>query len=381
MKVNLSILIYSLASGGAERVVSILLNEMKNDFDITLFLMNNEVFYKIPKDIKIVKLEDSRPNESGIIKFMKLPVLGWKYKKLNKSSSISLSFMNRANYINILAKMFGMNSKIFISERSVTSKEYRTNKLKDITSRFIVKSLYFRADKIISNSNGILLDLVNNFNLPINKIIVINNPINLNLIKLHAKNKINFRDDDFTFITIGRIDSGKNHILLINSMKNINAKLYIIGDGELKKSLCDKVLDEKIGHKVIFLGKKKNPYKYLRQSDCFVFSSNHEGFPNVILEALACGLPVISTDCMAGPREILAPKTDLHKLLCDDIELAEYGVLTAVNNERSMTEAMKLMMNNKKLRRLYSEKALERANCFRVERIMRHYFNLLYFGN
>ena len=80
MKKNLSILIYSLAGGGAERVVSILLHELKEKYNITLVLMRNKIDYDIPKEINIYFLEDSLPFENGIMKFIKLPYLGLKYK-------------------------------------------------------------------------------------------------------------------------------------------------------------------------------------------------------------------------------------------------------------------------------------------------------------
>ena len=103
-KKNLSILIYSLAGGGAERVVSILLNELKDKYDITLVLMRNKLDYEIPKNIKIHFLEDSNPYENGIVKLLKLPYLGWKYKKFCQYNGIdiSLAFMNRPSYVSIL---------------------------------------------------------------------------------------------------------------------------------------------------------------------------------------------------------------------------------------------------------------------------------------
>lgn len=370
---TLSILIYSLSSGGAERVVSILLAELKDKFDITLFLMNNTIFYEIPKDIKIVYLENSNPNESGIKKFLKLPFLGYKYKKLNKSD-ISLSFLNRPNYVNIFAKIFGMKGKVFVSERAMPSLQHKKG-MQGLMNRLLIKTFYKHADVIMANSRGNAKNLENNFNCK--DVININNPFDLQKIKTLSKEKIDFRNEDFTFITIGRMDTGKNHKLLINAIKKINAKLYIIGDGELKEEIQKQITYLKLEKKVFLLDKQSNPYKYLAKADCFVFGSNHEGFPNVLLEALACELPVISTDCQSGPREILAPSTDINFQLQNNIELAEYGILTPVENIEKLTEAMNLIIHNKKLRDDYKEKASKRANDFRLENIIKQYKNML----
>ena len=112
MKKKLSILTYSLASGGAERVVSILLEALKDDFDIHLVLMNDTIFYTIPKGIKVAYLEQSDARESGVLKLLKLPYLAFKYKRFCQKNeiAISLSFMNRPNYINTMAKLLGVKS-------------------------------------------------------------------------------------------------------------------------------------------------------------------------------------------------------------------------------------------------------------------------------
>lgn len=247
MKKKLSILIYSLASGGAERVVSVLLDELKEKYEITLFLMNDTIFYDIPKNIKIIYLENSNPSESGIKKLLKLPVLAWKYKKLN-DSDISVSFMNRSNYINIIAKILEFKSKVIISERAMPSLQHK-NGVQGFINKFLIKRLYRKADIVIGNSKGNCRDLVNNFN--IQEVKTIYNLIDLKIIKELSKECVNYRDEKFTFITIGRLDRGKNHKILIESMEDIDAKLYIIGDGELRDTLEKQIESLNLQNKVI----------------------------------------------------------------------------------------------------------------------------------
>jgi N-acetylgalactosamine-N,N'-diacetylbacillosaminyl-diphospho-undecaprenol 4-alpha-N-acetylgalactosaminyltransferase len=156
-------------------------------------------------------------------------------------------------------------------------------------------------------------------------------------------------------------------------MQDIKASLYIIGDGELKDELENQIKTLGLEEKVFLLGKQQNPYKYISKANCFVFSSNYEGFPNVLLEALACNLPIISTDCQSGPREILAPNTDIKNQLKDDIEIAQYGILVPVNNREKLKEAMNLMINDKSLRKRYIDKSKDRVNDFSIEKIIKQY--------
>lgn len=85
-----------------------------------------------------------------------------------------------------------------------------------------------------------------------------------------------------------------------------------------------------------------------------------------MVEALACRLPIISTDCQSGPREILAPNSDINFQLKDKVELAEYGILSPVKNVEKMKETMNLIINDESLRKKYQNKAKQRANDFRI---------------
>jgi N-acetylgalactosamine-N,N'-diacetylbacillosaminyl-diphospho-undecaprenol 4-alpha-N-acetylgalactosaminyltransferase len=373
---KLSILIYSLAFGGAERVVSILLKELQHKFNITLVLMNDIILYDIPKNLKIIYLEKSQPSEIGILKLLKLPLLGLRYTKLCKENNIdiSLSFMNRPNYINNISKILGNKSKIIINERAMPSLQHKSG-VKGFINRVLIKKLYSKSNIIMANSIGNSLDLVNNFNA--GNVITINNPFDIKNINKLSKEYAEVDKNNFTFITIGRLDNGKNHQLIISAMKGIDAKLYIIGNGELREKLEKQIKDLRLINKVFLLGHQKNPYKYLSKVDCFVFSSNNEGFPNVLVEALACGLPVISTDCQSGPREILAPMSEMGFKLSNDIELSEYGILFPTNNKNYLEQAMKIIINNSILRDNYINKSIQRANDFNLENIIKKYKDVI----
>ena len=376
MSKKISLLLYSLAPGGAERQVSILLRYLQEKFDITLVLMNDTIFYDIPDKTKVVYLERSDPSESGIKKFFKLPILGWKYKNFlrNNHFDVSLSFMSRPNYINIFAKLFGSGAKTIISERSMFSHQYSYKNLQSFANNQLVK-LYNFADMIITNSFGNRDDLEKTYEIHA-KMDTIYNAIDLTKIMEFKKENVDIEKRRFTFITVGRLDEGKNHLLLIEAVKNIDADLWIIGEGVLRERLQKKIDELGIGDKVKLLGRQNNPYKFLSACDCFVFSSNHEGFPNVILEALACDLPVISTDCKSGPREILAPNSD-QSYQTKKIELAEFGVLVPVGNIVEMRKAMEDIMQNDEMREKYKKVSVQRAKDFDVKHILKKWEELL----
>ncbi len=373
-KKKISILVNDLDSGGAERVVSVLLDMLHSRYDITLFMMHNIIFYNIPKDIKIVIVGNSKLEDSGFIKLLKLPLIAWQYKKLNIDSSISLSFLSRANYINIFAKLFGMKGRVIVSERSMPSLQYRGS-LQGYINRVLIRLLYNRADIVFANSKGNALDLIENFK--IRDVRVIYNIFNIDRI-VNLSNRYAILDSNrFNFITIGRLDEGKNHKLLIDAIREIDANLYIIGDGVLRDDLVEHIINLGLEDRVFMLGKEKNPYKYLSKADSFLFASNREGFPNVLVEALACGLPVISTDCKSGPREILAPDTDINFQLHTNLEIAKYGILTPINSIDKMIEAMRTIIDNKKLRDEYNKKAINRAKDFDRNRVIDNFIDIL----
>lgn len=376
-KTKVSIFLYSLSSGGAERVVSILVKELTKKYEITLILMNDTIFYNIPQDINIIYLENSNPNENGIKKLFKLPFLALRYTQICKELNIkvSFSFMNRPNYINVLSKIFGNRVKVIVSERSTPSKIYEKNTIQSKINKFLIKKLYSKADIVTSNSYGNAKDLKINFN--ILNVEVLKNPFNLIQIEKMSKQDIGIIKEKFTFVTVGRLDEGKNHKLIIDAIKDLDANLWIIGDGELKSYLNTYINKQKLNHKVFFLGKQQNPFSFLSKVDAFIFSSNHEGFPNVLVEALACGLPIISTDCLNGPREILAPLSNQDEMLQKDLKIVDFGVLTPIKDVEKLTESMNLLLKNHKLVQKYRDKAKLRAKDFELNKVIDDYIRVI----
>jgi N-acetylgalactosamine-N,N'-diacetylbacillosaminyl-diphospho-undecaprenol 4-alpha-N-acetylgalactosaminyltransferase len=366
--------INSLAGGGAERVVSTLINNLVNKYDCYIILLENTISYDIDNRIKVIHLNSG--SNSGFIKFISLFFLAFKLSKIIKQYQFNMviSFLARANYINILSNTFTKH-KVIISERIAPSSMYADNSLTAKINKFLISNLYNKADSIISVSQAIKHDLINTFNISIMQN-VIYNPCNLSNIETLSTQKLDKDIQEKSIITVGSLCTRKNHSLLLNSFANISDKdykLYILGIGEELDNLKNLTQELHIENRVVFLGFDANPYKYLAKCDIFVLTSNSEGFPNVLVEALSCGLPVIATDCLSGPREIIAPNTDYTKQLQDDIELAEYGILTPIYHIEQLTRTINVMISDEELKKNYKDKAKSRANDFNIDEIITQY--------
>ena len=376
IKKKIVVLINSLGMGGAERVIVTLLNELVNDYNCYLILIENEIYYELDDRITIIHLNENS-NSNGMIKLLRLPILSFKLSNIIKEHKFTniLSLLTRSNYLNVLSNLFQKHETI-LSEHSLLSMQYANKDLKSIINKSLVHLLYKYADNIITVSKYCKYDLKVNFNV-INNVHTIYNPIDIELIRNKKNDDIDIEFKKFTFVTIGRLDEGKNHKLMIDSIKDIDANLIIIGDGILRNELEIYIDKLNLNNKILLLGLQLNPFKYLSKSDAFIFTTNFESFGMVLLEALACDLPIISTDCLSGPREILAPNSDIKFKLKDKLELANYGILTPINNSNKLKEAMNLIINDENLRKNYKEKASQRVNEFSVNQIVEQYKKIL----
>ena len=362
---KLAVFLYSMGPGGAERVVSNLLPALCEKYEVHLVLMSEVVAYEIPSAVKIHFLERSDPYESGVKKLFRLafalPSLALKYKKLCKNLGIDAHFvlMNRPCYAALAAKILGLlKGRMVISERSCPSVIYKSG-ISGFANRIFVKALYPKADLILANAQGNAEDLVRNFGCDAAKTKVLYNAVDLAAIKTLADEPLEAKFKPF-FLNIGRLDSGKNQAMLIRIIANLKderATLGILGKGPLQGELQNLIDELGVSSRVKLLGTDKNPFKFIKNAQCFVCASRFEGFSNVLLEALACERFIISTDHKSGARELLG----------DD----EYGILTPVDDEKAMETAMRRALEDENLRRDYEKKAYNRVKNFDKEVVAR----------
>jgi N-acetylgalactosamine-N,N'-diacetylbacillosaminyl-diphospho-undecaprenol 4-alpha-N-acetylgalactosaminyltransferase len=370
---KIAVFIINLRGGGAERIVSYLLNEGYKEFEFHLILFSKEMDYPLPQSENIKIIELGKYIGSKYLSILAIPYLAYKLKKYLVKNNIQtiLSLLNRPNIISCYLKKHGWKGKVIISERADSVTYYKSLYFGSFIIG-LIKWYYPYADIISVISKGIAHNLKT---LGIHNCKVIYNPIPISW----QSPKQQLPKKYFTFINIARLEQQKNHKLLLNAfakLKNENCKLVMVGQGRLMDSLKNLSIKLGIENKVNFAGFQSNIESYLEDADCFVFTSDFEGLGNVLIEALNAGLPIISTDCPYGPREVLAPDTDERVLIQDHIEQARYGLLTPVRSMDHLVDAMRKMMADDSLRNKYHELALERASDFDIKKIARQYFEM-----
>lgn len=359
--------------------MSLLWPRLEKDFDVYLVLLSADGnTFQLPPAERTHVLQGGE--SQNWLNIARLPRLARSYRRFldEKAIDVSLSFLNRPNFINCLAKRAGWRGKTIISERAVTSLFYRTG-LRKAVGRFLIRNLYRFADAIIPISRGVEHDLRARFGVQGNYR-TIYNPIDITQVRARlAASPERDRTQPFTFVCVARFDPQKNHRLLVDAfakLRDLPCRLLLVGQGPGMAAVARQVQDLGQGSRIELMGFQK-AIPVLKQADCFVLSSDFEGLGNVILEALACSLPVICTDCFSGPREILAPESDFTAQNLDHIETAPFGILTPVGNASLLAQAMRRMIADQELRDAYAGRALARARQFDVELISDAYRRVL----
>jgi len=380
---KVTLFINSLTTGGAERVLSIIATELvTQNIEVNLICIEKDNSYNIPPEVQMTYLSSLSKYDSNLKKLIYLPYLAYKLKKYTKKHQTTLiqSHIYRANFINILAKLLGAKHQVQVVE--VTSINNLINgSFSQKINFLLIKLLYKYVDLVIFKAEKMKEEFLKNIP-KIKRYRVINNPYNIQKIQQLSQEEIN----DFTFdktkkyiITVGRLSDEKRQDSLIEALVHLDKdiELIIIGEGKLKKELEEIINIRNLQKRVHLLGKKENPFKYIKHSNIFILSSQGEGFPNVLVEAMICNTPVISTDCISGPREILAPNTEINFQLTEDIELAQNGILYPVDNPESLIRAINILLNDKEKQKIYQQNGLEKSKEYALEKIIKKYKEVL----
>jgi glycosyltransferase involved in cell wall biosynthesis len=384
-KKNLMLMVPMLHQGGFERVCIKTARLMQDYYNVCILIFSSRDINYDVTGLEVIDIDV--PSEKGILNkvfnvFKRVRKV--RAIKRERKIDISYSFGSSANYVNVLSRA---------GEKVLTGLRCQT----DLESKKQVKLFCHRSDQVLSCSKEIVRQLKRDFNYERSTFIY--NPLDIQDVQNKAAETI----DDFPFagevgedIKVFSCSARNDYIkgiwhlvkaFSLVTFKHPEARLLVMGSGnwdqykELAKALG-------IKDKVSFAGLKKNPFPYVGGSDVYVCSSNHEGFPNAVLEAMALKKPVISADCMTGPREILLSDDEYDKLISEnpygstkEPVLGEYGILIPdmdenenfdpeyiTDGERKLAAEMERLLDDEELLKKYSEKSFERAMFYTPER-------------
>ena len=383
-----------LAEGGAERVASSLLQHLPSEeFDMILVVYEPKFTYHCP--VRHISLNlPKQPTLFGKVKRVVLAFFAFHRVVKEEEPDVVLSFMEGPNFVNLVT----------CREKAVLSIHRNTTRLpKSFAERFdnlIVRYAYPYARILIAVSKGVAAALQSNPRISSKQITVIPNPVDIENIRTCMK--ANMPDDlaDFIgnnplLINIGSLRNEKGHWYLLRVMASLkeeypNLRLVVLGDGPLRDPLAAMITALDLQKQVKLAGFLENPYAVLGKANALISTSLTEGLPTVLIEALACGVPVISTDCPYGPREILAPETSISITgSLEDIEWTPCGVLLPLPDgqwldhdvrlsasEKAIAQALREFFADSERQEIMRVNCRERSMSFHPEEILTRYTEL-----
>lgn len=300
----------NLKSGGAEKVlVKILNNINQNKYNIKLILLDKtgSLLNSLNTSIEVVDLE----SENSIYSLYKL------YSILkNEKPEVVFSIIGHVNVILAMFKFIVFKDIVFIGRENVVYSEwlYKNKDFKKIILNILYKIFLKRLDVVIVQSEYMKNEIIKYFKVPLNKIKVLNNPIEKEKIDILKKEKINeitWDSNKKNLLAVGRIEEVKNYKDMIDiiSLLPDTFHLSILGEGSQTQELIDYIKLKNIENSVTLYGFVDNPYKFMASSIGLLLTSQRESFPNVVLEANACGTYVFSYKMPGGITEIINEKS------------------------------------------------------------------------
>jgi glycosyltransferase involved in cell wall biosynthesis len=327
---RIALFISSLQKGGSERVmVNLAENFFKNNFEVILVTQyKRDDEYEINPKIRRVY---SEPDES-LLNDSRIHNFAVRYKTLRDiwiayKPDIILSFLGKNNLMAIASSAF-LPVKTVVSVRGEPTMEYA-----GMSMRFLAKFLFRFADGVILQTKQSMKFFPKSVR---KKAVIMSNPLNPEFLN---KRYTGPRKD--LIVTVGRLDENKNQAMLIHAFAKIaseypNLRLVIYGDGECREKLEDLVKSKGLSDRISLSGSISNVPEHICNARIFVLTSNTEGMPNTLIEAMALGLPVISTDCpCGGPAEL--------------IEDGVNGLLVPVGDAYALSDAFRKILDDKEL--------------------------------
>lgn len=362
---TLAIFVPNLCGGGAERaMVNLARGFSERGISVDLVLVRAEGAYlnQVPSGIRIVDLGGRRVLSSlfDLMKYLR-----------RERPKVLLSTMPEPSIVALWTRFLSqVSTRVVVNVQNTTSQEAENSaSLKTRITPRLVNWFFPWADAIVPVSQGVAEDL-KHIGLPIDRIQVIHNPVVTPELLVRSQDPVNHpwfaSGEPPVIIAVGRLTKQKDFPTLLRAFAQVRqkrlARLMILGEGEERSRLEALVQELNLVADVALPGFVANPFAYMAQASMFVLSSLFEGLPTVLIEAMAVGTPVVSTNCKSGPMEIL--------------DQGRYGKLTQVGNVEELAEAMLQTLDQP----IESQLLQQRAKEYSLERSLENYAKILQVG-
>lgn len=404
---NILLLIPQLTYGGAERVFHDHGQQLAQHHHVIECVFDSQTEVAFPTSNTLVALDV--PAGTGIVgKMLSFVRRIQRVRAIKREHHIDvcISHLEGADYLNLLSK--GPEQVLLCIHNSKRHDPNIRGTLGWLRRRILMPLLYRSADRIVPVSRDLRQELIDTFSLVPGKVLTINNFFDVEGIRHRSQEPLlpatqTLFAEHPILITAGRLAREKNQTALLEVLRTMRAadqrtaKLVLLGDGPLRADLLQRC--QELGlrawqvweeapmtadYDVYFLGFQSNPFQYIARAAVSLLSSSTEGFPMALCEAMACGVPVASTDCPTGPREILAPLTQASAYAATT-EWAEFGLLLPLlsagpalaQSAPVWADTLTKLLADQKKRTYYAAQAYRRVQDFAPSKIMQQWEALL----
>ena len=362
---HVSFFVPNLRIGGAQRVTVTLANALQERgyrVDLIVARSGGALTDDVQDAVRVIELDPPKTRALGIA----TSIPGLTSYLVEERPSVMFSQMTYGSLVATAARLLGRSETALFG---VEHSEYRTRtspRIRLVTT--MMKYAYRSTNGVIAVSNGVAESIRNATTLDLSNVRVINNPVDVDAVRDAGQTTTPHpwlaMDDLDVVLAVGRFDPRKDYETLIRAFALVHdrkpaTRLIVLGAGPTKEKVHDLVDERALTDVVALPGSVSNPYAYMTRASLLALTSRTEGLPTVLIEALSCGCPIVSTDCSTGPREILAH--------------GEYGHLVPVGESDAVADAICTTLDGA----VDAAKLRQRAEYFGVDRAVAEYESVI----